>query len=84
MAEPLRSALSARAVPPPRGERPAPAATALQARAVTVRYGEKVAVRDVSLALDGGQVVALMGRNGSGKSSLMWALQGSGPSRRAG
>ena len=27
----------------------------------------------------GGEVTALMGRNGSGKSSLLWALQGSGP-----
>jgi energy-coupling factor transport system ATP-binding protein len=37
-----------------------------------------VALRDVDLAVDTGQVVALMGRNGSGKSSLLWALQGSG------
>ena len=28
-----------------------------------------------------GRVTALMGRNGSGKSSLLWALQGSGPRR---
>ncbi len=62
-----------------RPERPLTAAPALQARSVTVRYGEKVAVREVGLDLRGGEVVALMGRNGSGKSSLMWALQGSGP-----
>ncbi|MFE7528856.1 ATP-binding cassette domain-containing protein, partial [Kitasatospora sp. NPDC057542] len=36
-------------------------------------------VRDVRLALRAGEVTALMGRNGSGKSSLLWALQGSGP-----
>jgi energy-coupling factor transport system ATP-binding protein len=41
-----------------------------------------VAVRDVDLALGAGHVTALMGRNGSGKSSLLWALQGSG--RRSG
>ena len=39
--------------------------------------------RGVDLDLAGGQVTALMGRNGSGKSSLLWALQGSGP-RQAG
>ena len=33
----------------------------------------------MDLDLAGGQVTALMGRNGSGKSSLLWALQGSGP-----
>ena len=50
----------------------------LTARRVVVAYGPTVAVREVDLALDGGTVVALMGRNGSGKSSLMWSLQGSG------
>ncbi|MBE7190655.1 ABC transporter ATP-binding protein, partial [Jatrophihabitans endophyticus] len=50
----------------------------LTARGVGVRHGDVVAVRDVDLDLHGGSVVALMGRNGSGKSSLLWALQGSG------
>jgi energy-coupling factor transport system ATP-binding protein len=44
-----------------------------------VRYGSVVAVRGLDLVLDRGEVTALMGRNGSGKSSLLWALQGSGP-----
>jgi energy-coupling factor transport system ATP-binding protein len=51
----------------------------LRARGVTVRYGALVAVRGVDLDLPAGQVGAIMGRNGSGKSSLLWALQGSGP-----
>ncbi|MER6893520.1 ATP-binding cassette domain-containing protein, partial [Amycolatopsis sp. NPDC000740] len=51
----------------------------LKARGVRVRYGGVNAVRGVDLRLDRGEVVALMGRNGSGKSSLLWALQGSGP-----
>ena len=51
----------------------------LTARGVVVRYGARVAVRGVDLALSSGEVTALMGRNGSGKSSLLWALQGSGP-----
>jgi energy-coupling factor transport system ATP-binding protein len=55
----------------------------LDAKSIRVCYGSTVAVRDCSLTLQPGQVVALMGRNGSGKSSLLWALQGSGP-RQAG
>jgi energy-coupling factor transport system ATP-binding protein len=51
----------------------------LRASAVQVRYGDVRAVRGVNLRLGRGEVVALMGRNGSGKSSLLWALQGSGP-----
>ena len=54
----------------------------LAATGVRVRYGATVAVRDVDLVVRPGEVVALMGRNGSGKSSLLWALQGSG--RRSG
>ncbi|MFD2468345.1 ABC transporter ATP-binding protein [Amycolatopsis silviterrae] len=51
----------------------------LKAKDVRVRYGGVNAVRGVDLRLNRGEVVALMGRNGSGKSSLLWALQGSGP-----
>lgn len=52
---------------------------ALRASGIVVRYGDVVAVREVDVELSPGQVAALMGRNGSGKSSLLWALQGSGP-----
>jgi energy-coupling factor transport system ATP-binding protein len=51
---------------------------ALDAGGVTVRHGDVVAVRSLDLSLVPGEVVALMGRNGSGKSSLLWALQGTG------
>ena len=51
----------------------------LHAKNIVVRYGAVTAVRGVDLDLAGGEVTALMGRNGSGKSSLLWALQGSGP-----
>ncbi|MDR6176404.1 energy-coupling factor transporter ATP-binding protein EcfA2 [Nocardioides zeae] len=64
--------------PPPPVEEALPPTT-LDARGVVVRYGPKVAVREVDLTLGAGEVTALMGRNGSGKSSLLWALQGSGP-----
>jgi energy-coupling factor transport system ATP-binding protein len=74
-AAPLRSTLEG-AVPPVPA---APASGAvLTARDVVVRYGAVLAVRAVDLDLSGGEVVALMGRNGSGKSSLLWALQGTG------
>ena len=77
---PLRQRLGTGPVPPPVRLVPrAVGATLLQARRVTVRYGDAVAVRTVDLDLHAGQVTALMGRNGSGKSSLLWALQGSGP-----
>jgi energy-coupling factor transport system ATP-binding protein len=48
----------------------------LSARGVSVDYRRHRAVSDVDLAVAPGEVVALMGRNGSGKSSLLWALQG--------
>lgn len=47
---------------------------------VSVRYDEVRAVCEVSLHLEPGTSVAVMGRNGSGKSSLLWALQGAVPS----
>ncbi|MEY2425217.1 MAG: energy-coupling factor transport system ATP-binding protein [Actinomycetota bacterium] len=53
--------------------------TCLSATAVVVEYPGVIAVRGVDVELRTGEVVALMGRNGSGKSSLLWALQGSGP-----
>lgn len=52
---------------------------AVSGRQVVVTYpGGVLAVAGVDLDLYAGQVTALMGRNGSGKSSLLWALQGTG------
>ena len=48
----------------------------LSARGVDVRYGDLVAVAGVDLDLAAGTVTSLLGRNGAGKSSLLWALQG--------
>ncbi len=63
---------------PPRDLPPDPSRDPiLVACGVTVAYGRLRAVGDVDLMLQPGQVTALMGRNGSGKSSLLWALQGS-------
>lgn len=83
LAGPLRDRLAAR----PDGGLggpvlPAEAAPAtgggLRCSKVVVRHPGCVAVRGVDLAAGAGERVVLMGRNGSGKSSLLWALQGTG------
>jgi energy-coupling factor transport system ATP-binding protein len=90
-AGPLRAALADTPTPRTRSDRSEPTGSsrsveprspAVDARGIIVRYGSVVAVADVDLVLRHGEVTALMGRNGSGKSSLLWALQGSG--RRTG
>ena len=72
-AGPLRARL--RALPSPARLTPT---NVLQAKGITVRYGDVIAVRELDLDLHAGDVAAVMGRNGAGKSSLLWALQGSG------
>ncbi|SEB28617.1 energy-coupling factor transport system ATP-binding protein [Nocardioides exalbidus] len=66
---------------PPTPPEPPRAAPLLVARGVSVVHGSHVAVRDLDLTLGAGRVTVLMGRNGSGKSSLIWALQGTGKRR---
>ncbi len=75
--EARREARRLEVVPPVEQALP-PVDPALTARGVSVAHGRTVAVRELDLTLGTGRVTALMGRNGSGKSSLMWALQGSG------
>jgi energy-coupling factor transport system ATP-binding protein len=48
-----------------------------------VAYGRSVVVRDVAVTFPAGLVTVIMGRNGSGKSSLLWALTGVIPSAGA-
>jgi energy-coupling factor transport system ATP-binding protein len=77
-AEPLIAELGT-LVPPPAVPRPATVGTTeLRARGIIVRFGSVVAVRDLDVELRAGEIAALMGRNGAGKSSLLWALQGTG------
>lgn len=52
----------------------------LAARELTVDYGGVRAVAGVTVGFVVGTVTGLMGRNGAGKSSLLWALQGGVPS----
>ena len=43
---------------------------------LTVRYGRRAAVEGVSLGVPAGSVYALLGRNGSGKTSTVRCLLG--------
>ena len=62
--------------------RPAPAAgngrpaPALEVSDITKRFGPVVALRGVSLALDRGEVLGLVGDNGAGKSTLISIISG--------
>lgn len=54
----------------------AKAEEALVVSSVTVAYGERVALREASLALRPGTITAVLGPSGSGKSSLLRAVAG--------
>ncbi len=60
---------SGRAFGPPR-------ARVIEASGLTKRYGEKVAVRDLSFTVRGGIVTGFLGPNGSGKSTTMRLILG--------
>jgi ABC-2 type transport system ATP-binding protein len=46
------------------------------ARHLSIRYGRKTAVDDISFSIPKGRVVGLLGHNGAGKTTLMKALVG--------
>ena len=48
----------------------------LEAREISVNYGEREAIKGVSLGAVPGEVVVIIGPNGAGKSTLMRALNG--------
>ncbi len=77
LATPLRRA----GLPDPPAAEPAAGQVLLDVRDLVVTHGRTVAVDGVGFAVRAGETVALIGRNGSGKSSLLWAVQGSGPRR---
>lgn len=51
----------------------------LEALSISAQYGKVRAVNDISLGLDQGQVVTVIGANGAGKSTLLNTLMGSLP-----
>ena len=51
-------------------------AEALVVEGITVAYGPAEAVRDLSLSVNAGSLVALIGANGAGKSSTLAAISG--------
>ncbi|MCW5732873.1 MAG: heme ABC transporter ATP-binding protein [Enhydrobacter sp.] len=53
--------------------------TLLRAEAIEVRAGTKRLIRDVSIELVPGEIVAVIGPNGAGKSTLLGALAGDRP-----
>ena len=55
----------------------------LEVENLNVHYGAIHAVRDVSLSIEEGQVVTLIGANGAGKSSVIRSIMGLTPSRAA-
>jgi branched-chain amino acid transport system ATP-binding protein len=56
-----------------------PEAPMLEVAGLDASYGAIQALRDVSLTVPAGSVVALLGANGAGKSTLMRAIVGVGP-----
>jgi heme exporter protein A len=47
---------------------------AIELRGVTRHFGERTALRDVSMRIESGSTVAVLGRNGAGKSTLLRIL----------
>ena len=48
----------------------------IEANRLTRRYGDFVAVDDVSFRIEPGEIVGLLGHNGAGKSTIMKMLTG--------
>ena len=51
-------------------------ATALRARGLSKRFGERIALREVEMSVAPGELVAIIGPNGAGKTTLLSILAG--------
>lgn len=68
------------AIVPTRATVPAAGLPWLSTQGVTVRFGGLLAVQDVNIRVDKGEIIGLIGANGAGKSTLMNAISGFVPS----
>ena len=48
----------------------------IEAQGLTKRYGERIAIEDVSFRVEKGEILAFLGPNGAGKSTIMRILTG--------
>jgi ABC-2 type transport system ATP-binding protein len=64
------------AAAPPQGAAAPERGPVLEATGLVKRYGEREALRDVSLAAGSGELVAVIGPNGAGKTTLLTILAG--------
>ena len=60
----------------PDGDTASGTAAAIELRAVTKRFGDKVAVNDLSLAIPRGELFAFLGPNGAGKTTTIRMIVG--------
>lgn len=74
MSAPLRARLSK--IPQPIPPVVIPTEEIVHVAGLCLAYGNKDALRDISLTIQRGEIVAVMGRNGAGKSSLLRSIVG--------
>ncbi len=48
----------------------------IELKELTLGYGQRTLLKTVNARITGGQLVALLGRNGTGKSTLLRAIMG--------